>query len=92
MRTWFKCHLILRVYSWFSAGREHHLAFTAFGGGPRTCIGMRLAQLEEKMAMIEVLKKYTIKECPETEETMELIGMTVIAPKSVTVKLEKREK
>uniref|UniRef100_A0AC35G216 Cytochrome P450 n=1 Tax=Panagrolaimus sp. PS1159 TaxID=55785 RepID=A0AC35G216_9BILA len=77
---------------WFSAGQEHHLAFTAFGGGPRTCIGMRLAQLEEKMAMIEILKKYTIKECPETEKKIELIGMTTIAPKSVTVKLEKRNK
>merc|ERR1719495_1008158 len=35
-------------------------AFQAFGQGPRACIGMRFAMLELKVAMMEVLHKFTI--------------------------------
>ena len=38
-----------------------------FGWGPHNCIGMRFALMEAKMALIEVLKKYTFELAPETE-------------------------
>jgi thromboxane-A synthase len=31
------------------------------------CIGMRLALVEAKMALVYVLKEYRLEKCPETE-------------------------
>ena len=38
-----------------------------FGFGPHICIGMRLALLEAKIALIELLERYTFTRAPETE-------------------------
>ena len=40
--------------------------FIPFGNGPRACIGMRLAQLEMKVAIINVFKKVKVSTCEKT--------------------------
>ena len=38
-----------------------------FGAGPRSCIGMRFALLEAKIALIELLKQFSFKQGPDTK-------------------------
>ena len=40
---------------------------TPFGFGPRNCVGMRFALLEAKIALMELLKRYTFVRAPDTE-------------------------
>jgi cytochrome P450 len=47
--------------------KRPQLAHMPFGFGPRNCIGMRFAVLEAKIALIELLKKYTFIRAPDTE-------------------------
>ena len=42
------------------------LAHMPFGWGPRNCIGLRFALLEMKIALIEILRKYSFVCGPET--------------------------
>ena len=41
--------------------------FMPFGQGPRNCIGMRLALLEAKIAVIHTLRKVKFVTCEETQ-------------------------
>ena len=42
------------------------LAHMPFGWGPRNCIGLRFALLESKIALMEILRKFSFVRAPET--------------------------
>ena len=45
---------------------RHPFAYLPFGLGPRNCIGVRLAQVEARMAVATVLQHFTPVVCEKT--------------------------
>ena len=50
--------------------KRPQLCYMPFGTGPRSCIGQRLALLEAKIALMGVLKKFSLVRAPETKVCM----------------------
>jgi len=42
------------------------MAFMAFGGGRRICVGVRLALLELKLTLAQIGRRYTMHVCDKT--------------------------
>ncbi|KAG7234796.1 hypothetical protein INR49_003943 [Caranx melampygus] len=55
--------------------------YMPFGAGPRNCIGMRFALVMMKLAIVEILQRYSFAVCKETEIPLELDIQGLIAPK-----------
>ena len=66
--------------------KHHPCAHLPFGYGPRNCIGMRLALLEVKMALIQLLTRYKLELSSETKVPLELaVGVIIKAKDGVHV-------
>uniref|UniRef100_A0A3B3Y842 unspecific monooxygenase n=1 Tax=Poecilia mexicana TaxID=48701 RepID=A0A3B3Y842_9TELE len=46
--------------------------YMPFGVGPRNCIGMRFALVVMKLAVVEILQRYSFSVCKETEIPFEM--------------------
>ncbi|KAM9362463.1 cytochrome P450 3A40-like [Symphorus nematophorus] len=55
--------------------------YMPFGAGPRNCIGMRFALVMMKLAVVEVLQRYSFSVCEETEVPLELDIQGLLMPK-----------
>ncbi|XP_026158511.1 cytochrome P450 3A40-like [Mastacembelus armatus] len=55
--------------------------YMPFGAGPRNCIGMRFALVMMKLAMVEILQRYSFSVCEETEVPLEMDIPGLLTPK-----------
>jgi cytochrome P450 len=60
IKTIVKINVTIRV-------NRHPFVYLPFGVGPRSCVGIRLAQLEVKMALVNVLRRFNLVACAETK-------------------------
>ena len=56
-------------------------AYMPFSQGPRQCIGMRLALLEIKMALVKILQKVKFDRGVGTTDTLELNAELILRPR-----------
>ena len=73
--------------------KRHPYAFLAFGHGPRSCIGMRFALVEAKMALARIVKEFIILPSDKTQEPLKDDPSHVISypQDGLYVRVEKRQ-
>ena len=70
---------------------RHPQAWMPFGVGPRNCVGQRFAVIEFKVALALLIKNFTLHQCEETQEPLELLEKVNISPKDgITLKIVAR--
>ncbi|XP_060861012.1 probable cytochrome P450 6a14 [Metopolophium dirhodum] len=63
--------------------------YLPFGDGPRICIGKRFAEMEMKLALVEILSKFEVEPCEKTEIPMQFSKLSVVViPKDEKVLLK----
>ncbi|XP_076436666.1 cytochrome P450 3A30-like [Babylonia areolata] len=71
---------------------RHPFSFMPFGHGPRNCVGMRLAQLEIRMAIATILQHYTPVLCDKSvyPPVVDVSEFKIIAKDDLWVKFKPR--
>ncbi|XP_053393028.1 cytochrome P450 3A25-like [Mercenaria mercenaria] len=78
-------------FSQSKKGATDGVAFLPFGTGPRNCIGMRLALVEAKIALVYSLRKIRFVKCDKTQVPLDLDHFTILRPKTpIQLRIETR--
>ncbi|KAF8358442.1 cyp-13A12, partial [Pristionchus pacificus] len=75
---------------WLEDRKVQQAAYLPFGAGPRICIGMRLAMMEEKMALAHLLRRFDFLKGTEDAE-LKVHGALTLTPVEVPIRIVKRQ-
>ena len=64
--------------------------FMPFGHGPHSCIGMRFAMMQMKLALMRILKKYHLEVAPDTKIPPDVRIKATLACPQVNVRISSR--
>lgn len=64
---WIIFAIMITFCRWETDERRHQLSWIPFGAGPRQCVGMRFALIEEKLALCRILRRFNIDKAIDTE-------------------------
>ncbi|XP_067687709.1 cytochrome P450 3A13-like isoform X2 [Haliotis asinina] len=71
--------------------KANPLSFLAFGYGPRICIGMRLALVEAKIALVNALRTVKFERMSDTQEVLTFKKSNILQPeKDIKLKVSAR--
>ncbi|XP_060853196.1 probable cytochrome P450 6a13 isoform X1 [Rhopalosiphum padi] len=63
--------------------------YLPFGNGPRICIGKRFAEMEMKLALVDILSKFEVEPCEKTEIPIQFSKLSLLViPKDEKVWLK----
>ncbi|XP_049325311.1 cytochrome P450 3A27 [Astyanax mexicanus] len=77
----------------FTKGNKENVdpyVYMPFGSGPRNCIGMRFAQLAMKLAIVEILQRFNVQVCDQTQVPLQLAGALLTTLKPIILKFTPR--
>ena len=65
-------------------------AFMPFGHGPHNCIGMRFAQMEMKLVLARILKKYSFEVALDTKIPPEIVIRATLTAKEIKLRIKRK--
>ena len=66
--------------------------YVPFGHGPHNCIGMRFAQMEMRLGLARILKKYRLEVAPDTKIPPEILIKSTLVSGNVNIRVVSRNK